>query len=56
MYFRLKINEREVGTYINGAALLTYIHTCLYGSQCANHFSQIGNIIKAPALEDYMQV
>jgi hypothetical protein len=56
IYFRLKINEREFGTYINVAALLTNIHTCLYGSQCANYFSQVENIIKAPTLEDYMQV
>lgn len=56
VYFHLKINEREVGTYINVAALLTNIHTCLYGSQCANYFSQVGYTVHAPSLEDYMQI
>jgi hypothetical protein len=56
IYCHLKVNEREIGNYINVAALFTNIHTCLYGSQCAKYFSDIGNIVKAPTLENYMQI
>jgi hypothetical protein len=53
-YFNMKINEREVGEYMNVAALLTNIHTCLYGSSCASYFSQTGFVVKPPEIEAYM--
>lgn len=55
IYFHLKLNEREIGSYMNVSALLTNVHTCLYGSQCSKYFSQDFDIVHAPSLEDYMQ-
>lgn len=53
-YMDLKLNEREIGSYITVAALLTNIHTCLYGSACGDYFSEPGFNMYAPELEDYM--
>jgi hypothetical protein len=54
VYFMMKINEREVGTFINVAALLTNLHTCLYGSKCGKYFSNVGSTVYPPTLEEYM--
>jgi hypothetical protein len=52
----LKINEREVGKYMVIAALLTNLHTCLYGSQVCQQFSSTNEVILPPTLEEYMEV
>jgi hypothetical protein len=52
----LKINEREIGKYICVGALLTNLHTCLYGSQTSSYFSiEIENVFP-PTLEEYMEM
>jgi len=51
---KLKVNEREIAIYMRVGALLTNIHTCLYGGQTSQHFSIGSNIILPPTLEDYM--
>ena len=54
--YRVKLNERDVGNYINVSAILTNIHTCLYGSNCATHFSEFGHPVYPPQLEEYMAI
>ena len=53
---KLKINERAIGSYIVVCALLTNIHTCLYGSEVCNMFSSDDDYMLLPTLEEYMAV
>jgi hypothetical protein len=52
---KMKLNEREIGVYMVVAALLTNIHTCLYGSQTSLYFSSNDDIVIPPSLESYMK-
>jgi nuclease HARBI1 len=52
----LKMNERAIGRFFTVGALLTNLHTCLYGSQVCDQFSTANDIILPPSLEAYMLV
>jgi hypothetical protein len=51
--FGRRLNEREVGVYVQVAALLTNAYTCLYGEGCAMYFSTATSVILPPSLEAY---
>ena len=50
----MKINQRAVGKYVRVCALMTNIHTCLYGCESSVYFSSEGHLVLPPNLEEYM--